>query len=120
MARTLDEANDYIKFLENELKSLETVNIKRLIVELDNFSGLLADDLKKIRTGNKESCVLITDEKSPVTDTVLKLVEKIESFKKVSEAAKTLNPVITEIDEEAAREEDINIPKIEKLPRRKI
>jgi len=90
MARTLDEANDYIKFLENELKSLETVNIKRLIVELDNFSGLLADDLKKIRTGNKESCVLITDEKSPVTDTVLKLVEKMNPSKRFQKQLKHL------------------------------
>jgi len=94
------EKDSYIEFLESELSALDTQNIKLLIVELDEFSGVLAKDLKMIRTGNKSECILITDEKSLVTDTVIKLVEKISGFKAVSDLAKSLIPPTHEMLEE--------------------
>lgn len=127
---TGDPAIDsYIQDLHNYILSFEASNIKKLILATDRLAGVIAEDIDKIIQGEDEiedevlmgyddedepiyeketrsTLKILSDSKdSKVYDRILNLISKIESFEKVSKAAKSLIPAVEEFVEKSEEEE---------------
>jgi len=128
--KTGDPAVDqYIQDLHEYILSFEASNIKKLILATDRLAGVIAEDIDKIIQGEdetedemftgydeddepvyekvtKSNLKVLSDSKdSKVYDRILNLISKIESFEKVSKAAKSLIPVVEEFTEKTQDEE---------------
>lgn len=121
--------DQYIEDLHDYILSFEASNIKKLILATDRLAGVIAEDIDKIIQGedetedevlmgyneddepiyekmSKNNLKILSDSKdSKVYDRILNLISKIESFEKVSKAAKTLIPVVEEFYPKSEDEE---------------
>lgn len=91
----------YLYNLHSYLIAFETSSVKQLIISLDRLSQKLCDDVDMLTDGNIEGLTILSpDAQDKIFERVMKLIEKIDSFKKVSETAESLRPEIQErIDE---------------------
>lgn len=109
--KTGDEDIDlYIWELHNYLVNFEVSSVKQLLVALDNVAQKITDDLDRICSGDLESLEILSDDKeSKLFDKVQKVVEKIDSWKKVSEMAEALRPEVAERKDEVQKSKAIQI-----------
>ena len=99
-----EEIDLYIYELHNYLVSFETSSIKQMLVALDEMCIKITDDIVSITNGNlSQLTVLSQDGQDKTFDRVMKIVEKIDSFKKVSEMAEQLRPEVAERKEEVKK-----------------
>lgn len=90
-----EEIDLYLYNLHNYVVSFETSSIKQMLVSLDGIAQKMIDDLDKIAQGDFEELVILSDDKdSKVFEKVQRIVEKIDSWKKVCETAESLRPEI--------------------------
>jgi len=90
-----EEINLYLYELHNYLVNFETSSIKQLLISLDELSVKLTDDINHVTNGELEKLTILSNDAQDKTfDRVMKLVEKIDSFKKVSDMAEALRPDI--------------------------
>lgn len=123
------EVDKYIQDLHEYILNFEASNIKKLILATDRLAGVIAEDIDKIIEGEdetedevfveydeegepvyekvtKSNLKVLSDSKdSKVYDRILNLISKIESFEKVSKAAKTLIPIVEEFAEKTEDQE---------------
>lgn len=94
----IKEVDEYLQEIHDHYQSFNTSSIKQLIVALDSISSVLTEDIYKISNGETEGLKILADNlNDKLFDRVLKLVDKIECFNKVSELSKSLIPEIEEI-----------------------
>ena len=75
-----------------------------MLVALDEMCIKITDDIVSITNGNlSQLTVLSQDGQDKTFDRVMKIVEKIDSFKKVSEMAEQLRPEVAERKEEVKK-----------------
>lgn len=114
-----NKVDDYITLLEDYLLSFDTSNIKKLIVAADLISGQIANDLQLIALGKKDMKLNILSAQSDdkTFDRCLKIIEKINAFKSVSDIAIEMKPTVK--GDKEAEKIDLGAPKAELAPRAK-
>ena len=103
--KTGDEDIDlYLYNLHSYIIQFETSSVKQLIISLDRLSQKLCDDVDNLTEGSIEKLTILSpDAQDKTFERIMKLVEKIDYFKKVSEVADSLRPETAERKEEAAK-----------------
>jgi hypothetical protein len=92
--KTGNEDTDlYLHELHNYLLNFEASSVKKMVMSLDNIAQKITEDLDNIIQG-EDVVLTILVEDSKIFDKVQKIVEKIDSWKKVSEMAESLRPDI--------------------------
>lgn len=78
----LSLTDETVKLLWEEYTRITTSNYKMLLVEVNEMSKVLAEDLRKIRTNsNYSSCVLITNDGDDKGITnIMNVVKQVELF----------------------------------------
>lgn len=100
--KTGDEEIDlYIYELHNYIVSFETSSVKQLLVSLDHLAVKLTDDIDAITNGEPEKLTILSpDGNDKSFDRLMKLIDKIDSFRKISDMAESLRPELAERKEE--------------------
>ena len=96
------EIKDYCGVLNEYLINFETSSVKQMLISLDNVAQKITDDLDRIVDGKIDSLDILAED-SKIFDKVQKLVEKIDSWKKVSEMAESLRPEVDSVKKENAK-----------------
>lgn len=89
---------EYINSIHAHLLSFQVNNVIQMVVSLDNVSKSIIEDLDKITRGEVEGLKILTDD-SKTFEKVQKIVEKIDSWKKLIEIAEEFKPEIIEVKE---------------------
>lgn len=85
------DVDDYIEALENELRTYQASNSRKLLRSIDNMAGKLSKDMDLIAAEQKNPDDTEVELSGKIVDTYLKMVdkcEKIENFIKVAEGLK--------------------------------
>lgn len=87
---TDDKVNAYIVSLESYFESLEASNIMRLIKECDEASGVIADDVRLLRTENDDEKLdselkMLGSKKNKRFEAFLALVKTVKDLKGISD-----------------------------------
>lgn len=93
----IKEVDDYIDTLHNHIESFDTSSVKMLLMALDEASGEIAKDVVRISRGDLDNLTVMTDD-SKAFDKLLKIMEKIDYIKKISELAQELKPDIEDFN----------------------
>lgn len=92
-----EEINLYLYKLHSYLLNFETSSVKQLLISLDELCVKLTDDINHITNGDLENLTILSSNNQDKTfDRVMKIVEKIDSFKKVSDMAEAMRPPIAD------------------------
>lgn len=106
----VEEVDLYIFELHEYIKSFETSSIKKMLVAIDNVAQKIVDDLVLIAEGDTDSLSILSDDKeSKVFDKISKIVEKVESWKKVSDMSEAMRPEVEEIKSQEDAKVNIDI-----------
>ena len=99
-----EEVNLYLYTLHNYLVNFETSSVKQLLISLDELCVKLTDDVNHLTNGELDKLTILSNSGEDKTfDRVMKIIEKIDSFKKVSEMAEALIPDIASKKEEVKK-----------------
>lgn len=99
-----EEVNLYLYTLHNYLVNFETSSVKQLLISLDELCVKLTDDVNHLTNGELDKLTILSNSGEDKTfDRVMKIIEKIDSFKKVSEMAEALRPDIASKKEEVKK-----------------
>ena len=96
-----DKVNAYIISLENYFESLEASNIMKLIKECDEASGVIADDVRLLRTENDDDKLdselkMLGSKKNKRFEAFLSLVKTVKDLKGISDMMSEMKPKIEE------------------------
>jgi hypothetical protein len=93
-----EELSLYIYELHNYLCAFEVSSVKQLLISLDGVAQKICDDLDSIADGDIENLKILNPDKGDaVFDRVMKIIEKVDSFKKISSLAESLRPEIVKL-----------------------
>lgn len=99
-----EEVDLYIYELHNYLCEFEVSSVKQMLISLDGIAQKITDDLDKIVNGDFQNLIILSDDKeSKIFDKIQKIVEKIDSWKKVSDLAESLRPEIAKPETKNAK-----------------
>lgn len=102
------EIDLYLYELHQYLRSFETSSIKTMLVAIDDVAQKIVDDLVLVAEGDTNNLSILSDDKeSKIFDKISKIVEKIESWKKVSDMAEALRP--EEVEEGQTKKAQIKL-----------
>lgn len=112
---TDDKVNGYIVSLESYFESLEASNIMRLIKECDEASGVIADDVRLLRTENDDEKLdselkMLGSKKNKRFEAFLALVKTVKDLKGISDMMNDMKPKIEEKDLEIGKQ-DLQVKK---------
>lgn len=94
-----EELSHYIFDLHTYLCSFEVSSIKQLLISLDGVAQKMCDDLDRIADGEIENLKILNPDKGDaVFERVMKIIEKVDSFKKISTLAESLRPDTIKMD----------------------
>ena len=91
------EVDEYIDSIHDYIEGFDTSSVKMLLISLDEACGEIAKDVVKISRGDIDNLTVMTDD-SKAFDKLLKIIEKIEHIKKVSELAQDIKPEIEDLN----------------------
>ena len=90
---SLEELKSYCEELNSFLINFEASSVKNMVMSLDSIAQKITEDLNNIITGEATVLTILVED-SKIFDKVQKIVEKIDSWKKVSDLAEGLRPEI--------------------------
>lgn len=104
-----EELSLYIYELHNYLQAFEVSSVKQLLISLDGVAQKICDDLDAITDGDVDNLKILNPDKGDaVFDRVMKIIEKVDSFKKISTLAESLRPEVIKLEKEAGEKTKVN------------
>lgn len=104
-----EELSLYIYELHNYLQAFEVSSVKQLLISLDGVAQKICDDLDAITDGDIDNLKILNPDKGDaVFDRVMKIIEKVDSFKKISTLAESLRPEVVKLEKEAEEKTKVN------------
>ena len=104
-----EELSLYIYELHNYLQAFEVSSVKQLLISLDGVAQKICDDLDAITDGDVDNLKILNPDKGDaVFDRVMKIIEKVDSFKKISTLAESLRPEVIKLEKEAGDKTKVN------------
>ena len=97
-SKTDDGLNDYIEALENHILEFNVDNVVKLVLSINKVAGIIVQDVDNIVEGREEFLTILVDD-SKTFEKIQKIVEKIDSWKKVIDIAKAYIPEIEEVEQ---------------------
>lgn len=104
-----EELSLYIYELHNYLQAFEVSSVKQLLISLDGVAQKICDDLDAITDGDIDNLKILNPDKGDaVFDRVMKIIEKVDSFKKISTLAESLRPEVVKLEKEVGEKTKVN------------
>lgn len=104
-----EELSLYIYELHNYLQAFEVSSVKQLLISLDGVAQKICDDLDAITDGDIDNLKILNPDKGDaVFDRVMKIIEKVDSFKKISTLAESLRPEVVKLEKGAEEKTKVN------------
>lgn len=104
-----EELSLYIYELHNYLQAFEVSSVKQLLISLDGVAQKICDDLDAITDGDIDNLKILNPDKGDaVFDRVMKIIEKVDSFKKISTLAESLRPEVVKLEKEVEEKTKVN------------
>lgn len=104
-----EELSLYIYELHSYLQAFEVSSIKQLLISLDGVAQKICDDLDAITDGDVDNLKILNPDKGDaVFDRVMKIIEKVDSFKKISTLAESLRPEVVKLEKEVEEKTKVN------------
>lgn len=97
-SKTDEGLNDYIEALENYILEFNVDNVVKLVLSINKVAGIIVQDVDNIVEGREELLTILVDD-SKTFEKIQKIVEKIDSWKKVIDIAKAYIPEIEEVEQ---------------------
>ncbi len=96
------EQLDYVNYLQDWIERFDASNIKKLIVSIDEVSGIIADDIRIIANSKEDDdeidskLQMLGSKKNKIYERFLSLIGQIKHFKGIGDMISEMKPTISE------------------------
>ncbi len=92
---------DYVNYLQDWIYQFEASNIKKLIMSIDEVSGIISDDVKLIAKSKDDDELdnqlqMLGSKKNKIYERFLSLIGQVKHFKSVGDMLNEMKPSVVE------------------------